>query len=91
MDVVGRSTVHVGDDFLLVGASDNGESAPMLKWDSRNSEWIELEVRKGMNRINEQWRQNVFYCRPNPGRRLGHLWSSAVSAKLNNWTTLINI
>ena len=50
MDVVGRSTVHVGDDFLLVGASDNGESAPMLKWDSRNSEWIELEVRKGKNK-----------------------------------------
>ena len=47
MDVVGRSTVHVGDDFLLVGASDNGESAPMLKWDSGNSEWIELEVRNG--------------------------------------------
>ena len=46
VDVVGRSTVQVDDDFLLVGASDNGESAPMLKWDSRNSEWIELEVRK---------------------------------------------
>ena len=50
VDVVGRSTVHVGDDFLLVGASDNGEKAPMLKWDSRNSEWIELEVRERKNK-----------------------------------------
>ena len=47
VDVVGRSTVQVGDDFVLVGASVNGESAPMLKWDSGNSEWIELEVRNG--------------------------------------------
>lgn len=46
IDVVRRSTVHAGDDFILVGASDNGESAPMLRWDSGNSEWIQLEVKK---------------------------------------------
>ena len=50
MDVVGRSTIQIGDDFLLVGASDNGETAPIVKWDSAHYRWIELEVgqdRKG--------------------------------------------
>lgn len=44
VDVIGRSTVQVGDDFVLVGASDNGRSSNMLQWDSRTSRWIELEV-----------------------------------------------
>ena len=59
-DVVGRTTIHDGEDFLLVGASDNGDTAPMVRWDSRNSRWIELEVSKKWGKINEEFYKKDF-------------------------------
>ena len=79
VDVVGRSTVQVGDDFVLFGASDNGESASTLKWDTRKSEWVELEVRnKFLEKILMGLTMKLFH-RLSPTRRSEHPWSSAAS------------
>ena len=82
VDVVGRTTIHDGEDFLLVGASDNGDTAPMVKWDSRNSRWIELEVSKKVRKMNEKIKLKVLFCRPNPRKLLGRLCSSTPNATL---------
>ena len=83
VDVVGRSTVQVGDDFILMGASDDGESASTLKWDTRKSEWVELQVRilfwKRYQSENFMSLTMKLFLRLNPTRRSGHPWSSAAS------------